>query len=294
VNGPVNGRVNGASALAYDRSVLRAGGGGDHASSGGWWVLALVGVIGGLLSGAFGVGGGILMVPLLVGLAGMDQRRAAATSLVAIVPTSIAGSLSYLARSEADVRVAAIAAVGGMLGSYLGAWLLRRIHLLVLRWMFVALLVAVAVRLLMAVPLRGSDIDLTLGAELAVLGIGAVTGVAAGLFGIGGGIILVPALVVLFGFNDLLAKGTSLLAMVPTAAVGTLGNLRARQVDLRAGAVLGLAATAASFAGVALAFLVPPRASTALFAALLLGAAAQLTWRMVHRRPDAGRGWDVS
>ena len=119
-----------------------------------------------------------------------------------------------------------------------------------------------------------------------MLGIGAVTGVAAGLFGIGGGVILVPALVVLFGFNDLLAKGTSLLAMVPTAAVGTLGNLRARQVDLRAGAVLGLAATAASFAGVALAFLVPPRASTALFAALLLGAAAQLLWRTLRpRRP---------
>jgi len=227
------------------------------------------------------------MVPLLVSLAGMDHRRAAATSLVAIVPTSIAGSLSYLARGEADVRVAAIAAVGGMAGSYLGAWLLRRIHLRLLRWMFVALLVGVAIRLLTAVPLRGGDVALTLGVGLALLGIGAVTGVAAGLFGIGGGVILVPALVVLLGYNDLLAKGTSLLAMVPTATVGTVGNLRAEQVDLRAGAVVGLAATAASFAGVALAFLVPARASAALFAALLLLAATQLVIAILRPRRGA-------
>lgn len=244
----------------------------------------LVGIVGGLLSGAFGVGGGLLMVPLLVGLAGMDHRRASATSLVAIVPTSIAGSLSYLARGEADVRIAALAAAGGIVGSYAGTWLLRRIPLTVLRWLFVALLVAVAIRLLVAVPIRGGEVTVTLGAGLAILGIGTLTGVAAGLFGIGGGVILVPALVVLFGYSDLLAKGTSLLAMVPTAAVGTLNNLRAGQVDLRAGAVVGLAATAASFAGVALAFLVPPAASSALFAALILGAALQLVVQLVRSR----------
>ncbi len=270
------------SGLTYDRRVPTTTWTGVHEQAGSWWPLLLVGTIGGLLAGAFGVGGGILMVPLLIGLAGMDHRRASATSLLAIVPTSLAGSLSYLARGESDVRVAALAAAGGMIGSWLGSRLLRRIHLTLLRWLFVALLVAVAARLLTAVPVRGGDVRLSVGVGLLVLTIGAVTGVTAGLFGIGGGIILVPALIVLFGYSDLLAKGTSLLAMVPTAAVGSLANLRAGQVDLRAGAVVGLAATAASFVGVALAFLVPPRWSSGLFAALILAAAAQMVVRMVR------------
>ena len=273
-----------ASCLTYHRGVPQTRNPSAAEATGSWWVLALVGVVGGLLSGAFGVGGGILMVPLLVSLVGMDHRRAAATSLVAIVPTSIAGSLSYLSRGEADVLVAVIAAAGGMAGSALGSWLLRRIHLALLRWLFLALLVGVAIRLLTAVPTRGGEVSLTLLSGLAVVGLGAVTGVAAGLFGIGGGVILVPAFVVLFGFSDLLAKGTSLVAMIPTATVGTIGNLRARQVDLRAGAMVGVAATAASFVGVAAAFLVPPRMSSVLFAALLLLAASQILVRMVRGR----------
>ncbi len=249
-----------------------------------WWVLAVIGVIGGLLSGAFGVGGGILMIPLLMSIGGLDQRRASATSLLAIVPTSIAGSLSYLSRGEADVLVALIAATGGMAGSYLGAWLLRRIHLALLRWLFIGLLVTVAIRLLTAVPARGVDVELTLGTGVALLALGAVTGVTAGLFGLGGGVVLVPALVVLFGFSDLLAKGTSLLAMIPTASVGSLGNLRAGQVDLRSGAIVGASATAASFVGVAGAFVIPPQASSSLFAALVLAAALQLSVRTLRGR----------
>ncbi|WP_372594074.1 sulfite exporter TauE/SafE family protein [Actinotalea sp.] len=251
-----------------------------------WAVLVAVGAIGGLLSGAFGVGGGIIMVPLLVSLTRMDHRRAAATSLAAIVPTTIAGSLGYLARGEADVLVAAVAALGGMAGSAIGARVLRRIRLELLRWLFLALLVAVAVRLLTAVPTRGDAAELTIGGALAVLAIGTLTGVAAGLFGIGGGVILVPVFVVLFGYSDLLAKGTSLLAMIPTAMVGTADNLRARQVQLRSGLVVGAAATTASFVGVALAFLIPPRLSSVLFATLLLAAATQLLVRILRSRPS--------
>ena len=58
-------------------------------------LLVLIGGIGGLLSGAFGVGGGIVMVPLLIVLARLDQRHASATSLVAIVPAAAAGAISY-------------------------------------------------------------------------------------------------------------------------------------------------------------------------------------------------------
>ena len=95
--------------------------------------------------------------------------------------------------------------------------------------------------------------------------------------------IAVPALIALFGAGDLIAKGTSLLFMVPTAVSGTVNNVRGRVVDLRTGLIVGVAATIASFGGVALAFVMPPVVSSVLFAALLLAAAIQLAvraWRM--------------
>lgn len=246
-----------------------------------WPVLALVGAVGGFLSGAFGVGGGILMVPLLITLARMDQRRAAATSLVAIIPASIAGFLSYLSQGQVDVPVAGVIAVGGVTGSWIGARLLRRIPLVWLRWMFIGLLLAAAVRMLVIAPERGADLELTWLVGIGLVAAGLFMGVASGLFGIGGGVILVPLLIAVFGASDLVAKGTSLLVMIPTATMGTITNLRGRVVDVRAGAIVGLAATAASFAGVAVAFLLPARVSGVLFAILLVASAVQLSIRAV-------------
>lgn len=246
-----------------------------------WPVLALVGAVGGFLSGAFGVGGGILMVPLLITLARMDQRRAAATSLVAIIPASIAGFLSYLSQGQVDVPVAGVIAVGGVTGSWIGARLLRRIPLVWLRWMFIGLLLAAAVRMLVIAPERGADLELTWLVGIGLVAAGLFMGVASGLFGIGGGVILVPLLIAVFGASDLVAKGTSLLVMIPTATMGTITNLRGRVVDLRAGAIVGLAATVASFGGVAVAFLLPARVSGVLFAALLVVSAVQLSVRAV-------------
>jgi len=247
-----------------------------------WVALAATGVIGGTLSGAFGVGGGILMVPLLIGLTGMDQKRASATSLVAIIPTAVAGSATYFANGEVDLLVALLVAIGGVAGAYLGAKLLKRIPVVWLRWLFIALLILVAIRMFLIAPERGADVELDPLVGLGLVAAGLFMGVASGLFGIGGGVILVPLLIAGFGAGDLVAKGTSLLVMVPTSIMGTITNLRGRMVDVRAGFVVGLAATAASFVGVALAFLVPPSVSGALFATLLVVSAAQLTIRAIR------------
>jgi uncharacterized membrane protein YfcA len=247
-----------------------------------WLALILTGIIGGLLSGAFGIGGGIIMVPVLIGLAGMDQRRAAATSLVAIVPTSIAGSLTYLANGEIDLVAGAIVAVGAIGGAIVGSLLLRRIPLVWLRWMFILLIIAVAVRMLLVTPVRGEQLELTGLLGLGYLALGLVMGICSGLFGIGGGVIAVPSLIGIFGMSDLIAKGTSLLVMIPTGITGTITNVRGRLVDVRAGVVVGIAATIAAVPGVALALLLTPRLSSILFAALLVVAAAQLTVKAVR------------
>jgi len=84
------------------------------------------------------------------------------------------------------------------------------------------------------------------------------------------------------------AKGTSLLMMIPTAITGTIANSRRKNVDLRASVVIGLLAIPASFGGVAVAVLVPPALGSALFAALVIVIAAQLGWNAWRQRRNAG------
>lgn len=252
-----------------------------------WITLLAVGLVGGLVSGMFGIGGGVIMVPLLVFFAKFDQRRAAATSLAAIVPTAVVGSITYLVNGQIDIIAGLFIAVGAIAGAIIGSILLRRIPLLWLRWMFIVLLVLVAARLLLVAPERGEPLDVTVGVALGYVALGLVMGIASGLFGIGGGLIAVPAMVALFGISDLIAKGTSLLVMIPTSVVGTVSNSRAGTVDVRAGLAVGIAATLASVPGAAIALALPPRLSGILFAALLLAVAAQLVVKSVRgtRRP---------
>ena len=115
-----------------------------------------------------------------------------------------------------------------------------------------------------------------------VLAIGFVAGLAAGLLGIGGGALFVPALVLLLGLSQLDAQATSLLAIVPVAAVGAArqhryGNLRARD-----GLVLGALATGGALGGVALANALPERALEVSFAMLQLFVAFQLARRALR------------
>jgi len=248
--------------------------------------LLLVGVLGGTLSGAFGVGGGTIMVPLLIWLLGFDQRRAAATSLAAIVPAAVSGSISYTIAGETDLLAALLVAVGGIGGSLVGTKLLRALPLGWLRWLFIGLLVLVAVRMFFEVPARGTDLALTPWTIAGLVVLGLVMGVAAGMFGIGGGVLAVPVLVAFFGAGDLIAKGTSLIAMIPTATAGTIANSRAGLVRLGDGLIVGASAVAASFAGVALAFVLPPRLSAVLFGILMLAVAIELAQRAIRAGRD--------
>jgi len=252
----------------------------------------VVGVLGGFLSGLFGVGGGVVMVPLLVALARFDQRRASALSLAAIIPAGIVGASGYLVNGQVDVPAAIALAVGAIPGALVGARLLRRIHLGLLRWMFIALLVLVALRLVLVVPERGAEIELEWWMLLLLAGIGFLVGIASGLFGVGGGIIIVPVLVAGFGVGDLLAKGTSLTVIIASSAMGTVTNVRGGLVHLREALVVGVSASLLSLVGVASAFLLSPQVSSVAFAVLLLLSAVQLAVRSLRgqggRRPRRG------
>ena len=249
-------------------------------------ILALIaiGLVGGTLSGMFGVGGGIILVPLLTTFAHLDQRRAAATSLLAILPSSIAGSITYLAHGEVDLLAAAIIAAGAIVGAMVGGRLLRRLPLAWLQWGFIALLLAVAVRLLFVVPVRGEPLQFSILVALAYLAIGLVMGIASGLFGVGGGFIAAPALVALLGVSDLIAKGTSLVAVIPTSVTGTATNSRTGLIDVRTALIVGLAAAGASVGGAFIALALPARLATIMFAVLILGIVVLLVIRALRSR----------
>jgi len=248
------------------------------------WILVVLGVVGGVFSGTFGAGGGIILVPLLVTFAGLDQRRASATSLLAILPSSLAGAITYLANGEVDLVAAGVIAIGAVVGSIIGSALLKRLPLPALTWGFIALLVLVAARLLFVEPVRGEPLELSVGIAIVYLAIGLVMGLTSGLFGIGGAVIAVPALVAGLGISDLIAKGTSLAVIVATSVTGTIANRRTGLVDVRTALIVGGVAAVAAVGGSYLGLALPPRVSTVLFAVLLVLTAIQLSVRAIRRR----------
>jgi uncharacterized membrane protein YfcA len=246
-----------------------------------------IGLVAGLLSGLFGVGGGTVIVPMLVLILGFDQRLAAGTSLAAIVPTATVGVISYAVHGSVAWIPALILAAGAVGGAQIGSWLLPRISQTALRWCFVGFLVLVIVSLFLVIPSREAELPINVLTVIGLVVLGVVTGTLAGLLGVGGGIIVVPALILLFGTSDLVAKGTSLLMMIPTAISGTIGNVRRRNVDLFAAAMVGLAACTTTALGAWIATLLDPFAANILFAVFLVFIATQMAVRAVRGRKRA-------
>jgi uncharacterized membrane protein YfcA len=115
-----------------------------------WVLLMLLGVIGGVVSGLFGVGGAIVIVPGLVLIAKMSQHTAHGTSLAALaIPLGIVvGALQYYKRGQVNLPVAAVVAVGLVIGAYFGARLAGTVSDVMLRRVFGAFLLLVSVKLL--------------------------------------------------------------------------------------------------------------------------------------------------
>lgn len=231
-------------------------------------VLIVVGMLVGVLSGMFGIGGGTVIVPALVWL-GLSQRNAAATSMLAIVPTSISGVVSYAAGGNVDWLAAALLFCGMFIGGQIGSWLLSRLPELVLRWIFVVFLVFVVVDQVSFVPSRDHQIamSVTTGICLALLGV--IIGTLAGLLGIGGGALAVPSLSMLFGASDLVARGTSLLAMFPNSITTSAANLKRRLAHVKTALIIGVTAAVTAPLGTWIAGEVSPRVGAIMFACYL-------------------------
>ncbi|MDQ2677172.1 MAG: sulfite exporter TauE/SafE family protein [Actinomycetota bacterium] len=246
----------------------------------------LVGLGAGFLSGLFGVGGGILMVPALVMVMHLDQRLAHGTSLAAVVPIAVSSTLSYTISGEVDWVVAGFLAVGAIGGAVLGTKLLHSLPEKVLGWAFAALLVATALRLLLDQGDAAGRAPLGVLGAVTLVVTGLASGVLAGLLGVGGGIIMVPVMVVGFDMSAALSKGTSLAVIIPTAVMGTWRNWRKGNVALAVGAVAGLAGVVSAFGAGLISVGMSDSLSNALFAALLILVAVRMCWQLWSERGE--------
>jgi len=111
------------------------------------WALVGIGLAGGFFSALFGVGGGLVIVPLLILLAGLDAKPATATSLAAIGFTAVFGVVAFSALGEVEWPEAAIVGLPAMAGTLVGTTLQQRVSSRLLKLLFALFLVAVAIRL---------------------------------------------------------------------------------------------------------------------------------------------------
>jgi uncharacterized membrane protein YfcA len=247
---------------------------------------AAIGGFGGLAGGLLGVGGGFVMVPLQVMWSGSDQHRASGTSLAAILPIAIVAAARYYfgpGTPQVDLAVAFYLAVGGAAGALIGALAARRISDKALKVIVAIVLVAVGVKEVYdaivgtAPQLMGTAMRLFEPRDLAIIAAGGlVVGIVSGLTGVGGGILVVPFLALGFGVGQRIAQGTSLVAILPTAAIGALTYYRSGDLDVRAAAWMGGAGVPTALVGASLALWLPQRALGALFGLFLLFAAARI------------------
>jgi len=191
-----------------------------------------IGLTAGAFGGLIGIGGGIIMIPLMVEILKLSQHRAHGTSLLALVFTGISGAITYASNGSVDFTGAALLAVTAVLTASLGARYCNALTEKILKKYFGAFLIFCSV-LLFLKPYLTNFIGIVPGYAkiMILLTTGAITGFLSGMMGVGGGTIMIPVMVILTGFSQHIAQGTSLLVMVPTGAIGAFAHWKMDNIE---------------------------------------------------------------
>jgi uncharacterized membrane protein YfcA len=198
----------------------------------------------GLSLGLVGAGGSIITVPMLVYVLGVPPHRAIGMSLAVVGATALVGAFLHHRNRAVAWRTGAIFAAGGIVSSYLASKLTRLVSPPVLMLLFAALMLIVATVMLSRPHAEGRHVP-HLPRELAA---GFGVGILTGFLGVGGGFLIVPALVVFGGLGMKAAVGTSLFVIAVNCAAGLLGHLAQGGFDLKLTAMV----TAMAFGGAVL------------------------------------------
>jgi hypothetical protein len=242
------------------------------------WVGAiLIGVSLGLL----GSGGSFLTVPVLVYLVGLDEKVAFASALAIVGLISLFSAVGYARRDQIDWRAVVWFGVPGMVGAVIGAYMSRYVASWVQMLIFAVLLLSAAI--LMLRPIKLADASHAPRAFWQVALDGLIVGCVTGLVGVGGGFLIIPALVLLGGLSMSLAVGTSLVIISMNSASGFweyLHVLKALELSLDWGLIIifSLLGIVGGFIGQKLNSRLPQVLLRKIFAVFLLFMGAFILW----------------
>jgi len=243
-------------------------------------VLLIIGLVAGVLSGLFGIGGGLLIVPALTLLVGFSTKTAVATSLAALLlPVGIFAVLEYHRKGLLDLRASLLIALGLFTTTLLGAQITLALPDTLFKQAYGAFVIIMGLRLL-GVFARASSSPPPAASENAnpdrltawkLLILGLIAGVLSGMFGIGGGIVIVPALMALFGVEQKRAVGTSLGALLlPVGLPGVLGYWAAGELNLGAAVPVALGLAIGALGGARIAIGLDPKTMRRMYGIFLL------------------------
>jgi uncharacterized protein len=214
-----------------------------------------IGVVAGVLSGLFGVGGGIVMTPGIDALLPVPPIGAIATPLPVIFPTSITGAVTYTRARQVDRRAALMMAPTGLIGSAVGAIATKWIDPTFLLLVTAALLGWQSIGIVRGRRIAGGDVEREERevAASAFAAIGLTAGIVSGMLGIGGGLVMVPLLAGWCGMPLKRALGTSLLTIPALVVPGTIVHAAFGHVDWWAALYLTIGAVPGARIGAMLA-----------------------------------------
>ncbi|HXX53496.1 MAG TPA: sulfite exporter TauE/SafE family protein [Thermodesulfovibrionales bacterium] len=194
----------------------------------------LIGLLAGILGGLLGMGGGIIMIPLMVSLLDITQHRAHGTSLAAMVFIGLIGAATYAVQGSVDLLASVLLAATAILTAHIGARHASSLPEWKLRRSFGAFVVLVSI-LLFLKPFIPPFVYFSHGWKkiLILLAAGSFTGFLSGMMGVGGAVIMIPVMVLLVGLDQHTAQGSSLLTMVPAGVVGAWTHMRYGNIETR-------------------------------------------------------------
>ena len=241
----------------------------------GMGVLVLLGAVLGGVGGLVGIGGGIIVIPILGLYFGMSQQMAQGTALVMVTPNVVVAVWRYRQRHPMPLKSVALLGLTTLATTWPAARLAVLMDSHVLSACFAVFLIGLSGYILWSNRAAAPSVD-PAGAwnDRHLPWLGLLSGCFAGLFSVGAGIVATPILVRYFGKRQAMAQGIALAVVLPGSLLALATYAHAGQVDWTTGALLGIGGIATISYGVALAHRLPERRLRRFFAVMLLGTAA--------------------
>jgi uncharacterized membrane protein YfcA len=245
--------------------------------------MLVVGLAAGVLSGMFGIGGGVVIVPILVTFFGFALTEAVGTSLAALLmPVGIFAAIAYYRAGKLNIGIALWVALGLAVGATISAQIALGLDKALIQKAYALFLIFAGWRFAEprkwwaeyraetpppAVPER----EPRTSAWYVLLALGFAAGILSGMFGVGGGIVIVPALVGLLWFDQKLASGTSLGALLLPVGLGAaVSYYQAGQLDIGPAALVAAGLTVGALVGARIALGLPSKTVKRMYGVFLL------------------------